>query len=246
MSKNATKQENIVERKESAVPVEPSLRQFNKYGVTPPSDFALYKTSSNTQYDLEIQRVTNELRQEVFYSNDEEEVQKLTEEVVEVKTQKTRKCNIIAILIFLASVAIIALYIVGKYIVAPIATIPSLLLITDKSGLGVIFDLINVFLKGSEIEIVNMAMQIAVVATVAMSIIILLSSVFIMRRQGIGKAMKTSLVLHFTFTVVIAVMFLINKGTLPVGYYILFGLSFISMVCGIFTKGVAKEKEVKK
>lgn len=246
MSRNATKQENIVERKESAVPVEPSLRQFNKYGVTPPSDFALYKTSSNTQYDVEIQRVTNQLRQEVFYSDSEDEIQKLTEEVVEVKRKKVKKCNIIAILIFLASVAIISLYVVGKYVVTPVASIPSLLLITDKAGLSVIFDLINVFLKGSAIEIVTITMQIAVVAVVIMSIVILLSSVFIMRRPGIGKVMKVALVLHFTLTVVIAVMFLINKGTLPVGYYILFGLSFISMICGIFTKGVAREKVVKK
>lgn len=246
MSKAATKQENIVEKRETTVPVEPSLRQYNNYGITPPSKFALYRTD-NTPYDLEIVRVTNELRQEVFYNNNEDIVQKLTEKTKVQTSKKVKKCNAVAILIFIASVLIIALYVLGKYIQSPISQIPYLLFVTDRAGLNVIFDLINVFLKGSVIEVLVITKQIAVAAVALMSIIITISSLFIMRRPGIGKAMKLALMLNFVLTVLIAVMVFVNKGTqLPVGYYILFGLTFLSMICGMFSKGVSKNKEKKR
>lgn len=241
MAKGVVKQDNIVERKESAVPVEPSVRQFNVYGITPPSEFALYGTGSKALYDLEIQRVANELRQEVFYSNEIGQVQSLSVENEVNNTKKARKCNGVAILVFITSVLILSLYVIGKYIASPISSMASLFFITDKAGLGVIFDLINVFLKGSEIKVIAITMQIAVSAVALMSIVILLSSIFIMARPGVGKAMKTALFINFVFTVVIAVMVLIDKGTLSIGYYVLFGLTFLSMVCGIFSKGNKKK-----
>lgn len=240
MAKTPVKQENIVE-KASTVPVEPSLRQFNIYGITPPSEFALYGTGSKALYDMEVERVTNELRQEVFYSSDSTEVVSDKVERV-VSTKKAKKCNAAAIVVFIISILIIALYVLGKF-VAPIAGVNSLLFVTDKSGLGVIFDLINVFLKGLPINALVLTTQVAVALVALFSVIIAISSLTIVCRQGIGKLMKALLLINFISTVVIGATVLANKGIMPIGYYILFGLTLISSIIGLFSKKAVKRKK---
>lgn len=244
MTKSVVKQENIVEKKESAVPVEPSLSQFSVYGITPPSEFALYGTGSKELYESEVERVTAELRRMVF---NDENVCKVAEEKQTVKSasKKEKKCNGFAIWAIIASILLIALYIVGKYVTSPISSIADLFYVASgKSGLGVIFDFINTFLKGSNIDIWVMVTQIAVLLVALMSIIILISSMVIVRRKGLGKAMKAAAFINFIFAVVIGVGTFASKQSLAIGYYIVFGLTFLTMIFALVTKGLKKNKNI--
>lgn len=245
MTKSVVKQENIVEKKESAVPVEPSLSQFSVYGITPPSEFALYGTGSKELYESEVERVTAELRRMVF---NDENVCKVAEEKQTVKktaSKKEKKSNGFAIWAIIASILLIALYIVGKYVTSPISSIADLFYVASgKSGLGVIFDFINTFLKGSNIDIWVMVTQIAVLLVALMSIIILISSLVIVRRKGLGKAMKAAAFINFIFAVVIGVGTFASKQSLAIGYYIVFGLTFLTMIFALVTKGLKKNKNI--
>lgn len=242
MAKTTVK-ENIVE-KTATVPVEPSLRQFNIYGITPSSEFALYGTGSKAFYDMEIERVTNELRREVFYNTDSDEEVKNTKtehEISENKAKKAKKVNGSAIFICIFTLLIAALYVLGKYI-APMQGVESLLYITNKAGLDVIFDLINVFLKGLPIETLAIALQIVVAAVALVSVIIVISSLIIVARPGIGKAMKILLLINFALTVAMGAIVFANKETLAIGYYILFGLTLTSAIVGLVSKKAVKQK----
>ncbi|NCA92744.1 hypothetical protein EOM82_05775 [bacterium] len=249
MTKSVVKQENIVEKKESAVPVEPSLSQFSVYGITPPSEFALYGTGSKELYESEVERVTAELRRMVF--NDENvcrtsEALPIVEKSAQNKAEKKAKnCNGFAIWAIIASILLIALYIVGKYVTSPISSLADLFYVASgKSGLGVIFDFINTFLKGSNIDIWVMVTQIAVLLVALLSIIILISSLVIVRRKGLGKAMKAAAVINFIFAVVVGVGTFASKQSLAVGYYIVFGLTFLTMVFALVTKGLKNNKNI--
>ncbi len=239
MAKSVDKQDNIVEKKESAVPVEPSLSQFSGYGITPPSEFALYGTGSKSLYESEVERVTSELRRMVF--SDENVCPTIEEKQIEEKIieKKKRKCNVFSIWAIISSLLMIALYVVGKYIASPISSVADLLYVVDGgSGLGVIFDFINTFLKGLDINIWLMVTQIAVLALALMSIIILISSLVIVRRNGVGKAMKAASLINFAFAVIIGVGTFANKQSLATGYYIVFGLTFLTVLFAVISKGV--------
>ncbi len=245
MARSVGKQENIVEKNESTVPVEPSSSQFSVYGITPPSEFALYGSESKELYEMEVQRVTAELRRMVFSDEcvcqPKAELPLVEKSAAKSVEKKGKKCNGFSIAAIIFSLLIAAIYVVGKYVASPIDGVTDLLYVANgKAGLNVIFDFINTFLKGSEIDVWVMVIQVAVLLVGLISIIILISSLIIVARRGVGKAMKTLCVINFVFAVVIGAGTFASKQSLSIGYYIVFGLTFLTMVVALASKGIKK------
>jgi hypothetical protein len=206
------------------VPVKPALDSYRIPFVTDPNNFMMYGENSLQKYNVEVKRMEEEIRRELFANEPQ------TEEV-EMKS----RTNISSVFSIIFGLLLMGMLVIGKFL--KIDALPNLFVIAgNMDGLSYLIKVFNGINSGMDVAIMPLVISVCTLVIAVISIITIIMGFATVKRQNTMHFMYILFFISFIAVDVIAVMLLVNNNTINIGLYILLGITFISFFVGICSK----------